>query len=52
MPKQELVEELQKPIIQKFEKRKVYPSFKDNICDANLADMQLISKFIKEFWFL
>ena len=44
MPNQKLVEELHKPIIGKFEKRKVYPFFKDNIWGANLADMQLISK--------
>ena len=31
MPNQQLVEELGKPIIRKFEKRKVYWSFKDNI---------------------
>ena len=38
-----LVEELQKPIIKKFEKRKVQSPFIDNICGADLADMQLIS---------
>ena len=42
---QELAEELHKPIIRKFEKRKVYSSFIDNIWSADLADMQLISKF-------
>ena len=31
MSNQELAEELHKPIIKKFEKRKVYPSFKNNI---------------------
>ena len=31
MPSQQLAEELQKPIIRKFEKRKVYSSFKDSI---------------------
>ena len=45
-------EELHKPIIKKFKKRKVYPGFKDNIWGADLADMQLISKFNKEFRFL
>ena len=34
-----LAEELHKPIIRKIEKRKVYSSFKDNICGADLADM-------------
>ena len=43
--KQQLADELHKPIIRKFRKRKVYSSFKDNIWGADLADMQLISKF-------
>ena len=41
-----------KPIIKKFIKRTVYSRFKDNVCGADLADMQLISKFNKEFRFL
>ena len=41
---EQLADELDKPIIRKFERRKVYLSFKDNIFGANLADMQLISK--------
>ena len=49
MANQELAEELHKPVIRKFEKRKVYSSFKDNIRDADLADMQLINKFDKGF---
>ena len=48
----ELAEELHKSIIKKFEKRKVHWSFIDNIWSANLADMQLISKFDKGFRFL
>ena len=39
--------ELHKPIIRKFKKKKVYSSFKDNIWDVDLADMQLISKYNK-----
>ena len=35
----ELAEELFKPIIKKIGKRKVYSSFKDNIWDADLANM-------------
>ena len=35
----ELAKELGKPIIWKFEKRKAYSSFIDNIWDADLADM-------------
>ena len=41
----QLAEELHKPIIRNFEKRTVYSGFKDNIRGADLADMQLISKF-------
>ena len=42
---EELAIELHKPIIKRFKKRTVYFRFKDNICCADLADMQLISKF-------
>ena len=46
---EQLAEELHKPITRKFKKRKVYSLFKGNIWAANLADMQLISKFNKGF---
>ena len=49
---EQLAEELHKPIIRKFKKREVYSAFKDNIRAADLADMQLISKFNKGFRFL
>ena len=49
---EQLAEELHKPIIRKFNKRKVYSAFKYNIWAADLADMQLISKFNKGFRFL
>ena len=49
---EELAEELQKPIIWKFKKIKVRSSFIDNICGADLAEMQLISKFHKGIRFL
>ena len=42
-----LAAELDKPIIRKFDKQKVYSSFIDNIWGADLNDMQLISKFNK-----
>ena len=42
---QQLAEELHKPIIRKFKKGRVYSSFKDNIWGADLANIQLISKF-------
>ena len=45
---EQLAEELHKPIVRKFKKRNVYSSFKDNIWGADLADMQLISKFNKK----
>ena len=41
----ELAEELHKPIIRKFKKTKVHLPFIDNIWGADLANMQLISKF-------
>ena len=47
----QLANELQKPIIRKFQKRKVYFGFGNNIWGADLADMQLISKFSKGFRF-
>ena len=49
---EQLAQELHKPIIRKFKKRKVYSAFKDNIWGADLADMQLISKFNKGIKFL
>ena len=49
---QELAEELHKPVIKKFKKRRVHSTFIDNIWVADLADMQLISKFNKGFRFL
>ena len=44
--------ELHKPTIRKFEKRKVYSTFKDNIWGVDLADMQLLSKYNKGIRFL
>ena len=43
---------LLKIIIRMFNKRKVHSPFIDNIWGANLADLQLISKFTKGFRFL
>ena len=48
----QLADERHKPIIRKIKKRKVYSSFRDNIWGADLADMQLLSKFNKGFRFL
>ena len=49
---QKLANELHKPIIRKSKKRKVYSSFKNNICGVDLADMQLISKYNKGIRYL
>ena len=48
----QLAEELRKPITRKFKKRKAYSGFRDNIWGADLANMQLISRFNKGFRFL
>ena len=47
MPNQQLADELHKPVIKKFLKRRVYSSYKDNIWGVDLADMQLIGKWNK-----
>ena len=51
MSNEKLAKELHKPVIRKFEKQKAHLSFIDNILGADLADMQLISKFKAEFRF-
>ena len=43
----QLANELHKSIIRKFKRRKVYSSFRDNIWNADLADMQSLSKYNK-----
>ena len=47
MPNQEITNRLDRldQIIRKFEKSKVYSSFRDNILAADIVDMQLISKY-------
>ena len=49
---EQLAEELHKPIVKKFKKRKMYSAFKDNVWGADLADMQVISKYNKGVRFL
>ena len=39
-----LADELHKPIIRKFNERKLYSQFKDNIWGVDLADMQSLSR--------
>ena len=43
-----LADELHKPVIKKFNKRKVYSQFKDNIWGVDLADMKSLSKQNKD----
>ena len=49
---EQLADELHKPIIRKFKKRRAYSVYKDNIWAPDSADMQLITKFNKGFRFL
>ena len=49
---QQLAEELHKLIIRKYKKRKVYSAFKDNTWAADMADMQLLSRYNKGTRFL
>ena len=48
----QLVNELHKPIIKKFKKRKVYSFFRDNIWGVDLPDMQSLSKYNKGIKYL
>ena len=52
MTNQELAEELHNSIIRKFKNRKVYSSFNENIWGADLAHIELTSKFNKRIHFL
>ena len=47
-----LADERHKPIIRKFNKRKVYSQFKDNIWGVDLADMQSLSRKNKSIKYL
>ena len=51
-PNYELANELHKPIIRKFKKRKVYSSYRDNIWRVDFADMQSLSKHNKGIKYL
>ena len=46
-PNYQLANELHKPIIRKFQKRKVNSSFRDNIWGVDLADMLSLTKYNK-----
>ena len=47
-----LADELHKPIIRKFNKRKVYSHFKDHVWGEDLADMQSLSRKNKGIQYL
>ena len=49
---QQLAAKIRKPIIRKFQKRKIRSIFIDNFWGADLADMQLVSKFSKGIRYL
>ena len=51
-PNHQLPNERHRQIIQKFKKKKVYSSFRDNIWGVDLADMQSLSKYNKEINYL
>ena len=48
----QLASEIRKQIIQKFKKRNVYSSYRDNIWGSDLADMQSLSKYNKGIKYL
>ena len=50
--KKELAEELHKPVIKKFKRRKVYARCKDNIWAADLAEMRSLSPFNRNVKYL
>ena len=52
IPNKELAKELHRSIIRNFNKRNVHSPFIDNIWGADLATMQLLSKFNEIFRFL
>ena len=51
-PNYQFANELNKQIIRKFKKRKVYSSFRDNIWGVDLADMQSLRKCNKGIKYL
>ena len=55
MPKYQLANELNRKIIRKFKRRKVYSSFRDNIWGVDLADMSKYNRGIRYLlcnWFV
>ena len=52
MPNYQLANELHRQIIRKFNRGKVYSSFRDNTWSVNLADMQSLSKYNRRIRYL
>ena len=50
--KEQLAEELHKPVIKKFKRRKVFAKFNENIWAANLAEMETLSSQNKNVKYL
>ena len=51
-PNYQLANELHRQIIRKYKKRKAFSSFRDNIWDVDLADMQSLSRYNKGLKYL
>ena len=51
-PNYQLANELHKQIIIQFKRRKIYSSFRENIWNVELADMQSLSKYNKGIKYL
>ena len=49
---EQLAEELHKPVIKKFERRKIYARFKDNIWASDLAEIGSLSSKNKNVKYL
>ena len=49
---EQLAKELHKPVIKKFKRRKVYARFEDNMLEADLAEIQLLSSKNKNVKYL
>ena len=49
---EQLAEELHRPVINKFKRRKDYARFKDNICEVDLAEMESLSSKNKNVKYL
>ena len=49
---EQLAEELHRPVIEKFKRRKGYARFKDNFCEVDLAEMESLSSKNKNVKYL